>query len=157
MQEILLIGEDGERLGTMHYSEAKKVAKSKELDLIEVNKDKSVFKLGDRGKLKYDRKRKEKEQRAQRRIQKIKEIQLRPTIEDADLAVKIRRAHSFLEHGMKTKIIMKFKKQQLLYKDAGMQKMQEIINNIVNTGIASADSTPKFEGRGIIVFLTPNK
>ena len=157
MRDILLISENGERLGNMSFSAAKKIADEKGLDLIEVNKDKGVFKIGDQGKLKYERKQKEKTQRAQRRLQKIKEIQIRPTIDEADLAVKMRRVREFLDHGMKTKVIMKFKKQQMLYKDAGMKKMREIIDEIVGAGLASPDSTPKFEGRNISVFLIPNK
>lgn len=157
MREVLLISEKGECVGNMSFNEAKKIAEDEGLDLIEVNREKGVFKLGDQGKLKYEQKQKERTRRAQKRLQKIKEIQIRPTIDDGDLSVKMRRVREFLEHGMKTKVIMKFKKQQMLYKDAGMKKMIEIIDEIVGAGLASADSAPRFEGRNISVFLTPNK
>ena len=157
MREILLIDEDGSKIGSMSHGEAKKIAESKGLDLIQVNKDKGVFKLGDAGKIKYEQKRKQKQQRAQRRAHKVKEIQFRPTIDSGDLAIKMRRVREFLEDGMKTKLIMKFKKQQMLYKDAGMKKMQGIVEQLIADGLASVDSAPKFEGRNISVFLTPNK
>ena len=157
MQEILLIGSDGKRIGKMIYRDARDIAKKQNLDLIQVDKDKGIFKLGDAGKLKYDKKRKHKKQKEQKKSHKIKEIQLRPTIDKGDLDIKMRRARKFLEDGMKTRITMKFKKQQMLYRDAGMKKMNEIIGSLIDDGFALADNPPKFEGRNISVFLSPGK
>jgi len=155
-QTVLLIGEDGKKIGNVTFEEAKKIAAGQNKDLMLMNKDKRVYKIGDEGKLKYEKKRRERRARAQRRAQKIKEIQMRPTIGDNDLETKMRRVREFLSDGLKTKLVMKFKRQQLSYKDAGMHKMNEITKRLVEEGLALAEN-PQFEGRNIVVFLTPCK
>lgn len=153
-QSVLLIGEDGQKIGNVSFAEAKEIAESKNKDLVLVNKDKSVYKIADRGKLKYERKQKERKLRAQRRAQKIKEIQMRPTIGDADLDVKLRHVREFLSDGLKTKIVMKFKGQQMSYVSTGLSKMKNIVEIFVSEGLATADP-PRLEGRRITAFLTP--
>ena len=154
----MLINEDGEKISnSIDFQEAKRIAREKDKDLVLVNEKNKVYRIVDEGKLKYERKQKEKQIRAQRRTHKIKEIQLRPTIEDADLNTKMRRMHAFLEDGLKTRLIMKFKRRQMAFKDSGMQKIKDIVNQIVETGIAVADKPPRFEGFNIVVFLIPIK
>jgi len=153
----MLIDEDGTKLGDMGHSQAESIAKEKGRSLKLVDKTKQVYRIVDRGKFNYDQKRKARKRLAQQRAQKVKEIQIRPTIDDGDLEIKVKRVRGFLEKGLKTKIIMKFKKQQLIYKDVGMKKIVEIINDILESGLATLDSSPKFEGRGITVFLSPIK
>lgn len=154
---ILLIGEDGTKIGNISFREAKEIAKEQGKDLIEVNKNKGVYKIGDAGKLKYEQKRRDKKKRAQQRNQKVKEIQFRPTIEDGDLQVKLRRVREFLEDGLKTKLVMKFKRQQMAYRDSGMQKMSNVVEQIVQEGLAAVDKPPRFEGNNINVFLIPKQ
>jgi translation initiation factor IF-3 len=156
-QTVLLIGEDGKKIGNISFEEAKKIAKNQGKDLMLMNRDKRVYKIGDEGKLKYEKKRREKRARAQRRLQKLKEIQMRPTIEDSDLEVKLRHVREFLNEGLKTKLVMKFKRQQMSYKDTGMRKISGIIEKLVEEGLAAVPAKPKFEGRNIIVFLIPSK
>jgi translation initiation factor IF-3 len=155
-QTVLLIGEDGKKIGNVVFKEAKKIAIEQNKDLMLINKDKRVYKIGDEGKLKYEKKRRERRARAQKRAQKIKEIQVRPTIGDNDLEIKIRRIREFLSDGLKTKLVMKFKKQQMLYKDAGMHKMNEITKRLVEEGLIFTE-TLQSEGRNIVVFLAPCK
>ena len=154
---VILIGDDGQKIGETDYRDAKKMAQELGKDLILLNKKGSmeVYKIGDAGKLKYDQKQKKKIQRAQRRAQKIKEIQMRPTIEANDLETKLRRVREFLSDGLKTKLVMKFKKRQFIYRNSGMQKMKSVVDQLVSEGLASADSPPKFEGHNINVFLSP--
>jgi len=155
-QTVLLIGEDGKKIGNIAFEEAKKIAAEQNKDLMLINKDKRVYKIGDEGKLKYEQKRREKRARAQKRAQKIKEIQMRPTIGDNDLETKMRRVREFLSDGLKTKLVMKFKRQQMSYQEAGMRRMNEIVKKLVEEGLAVAE-TPHSEGRDIIAFLTPCK
>jgi translation initiation factor IF-3 len=156
VQTVLLIGEDGKKIGNITFEEAKRIAKDQNKDLMLMNKDKRVYKIGDEGKIKYDKKRRDKKARAQKRLQKVKEIQIRPTIEDSDLNVKLRRVRGFLSDGLKTKLVMKFKRQQMSYRDVGMRKMSGIIEKLVEEGLAIFDR-PRFEGNNITVFLNPNK
>lgn len=156
-QTVLLIDEDGNKIGNISFEEAKKIAKEKNKDLMLMNKNKKVYKIGDEGKLKYEKKRRERKVRAQRRLQKIKEIQMRPTIDDSDLEVKLRHIREFLSEGLKTKLIMKFKRQQMAYKDSGMRKMRGIVESLVKDGLSVPSITPKFDGRNIVVFLIPKQ
>ena len=155
-QNILLIGEDGNKIGNISFDEATKIAKEQDKDLMLVNGANQVYRLGDEGRIKYEKKRKERKQRAQQRAQKIKEIQMSPVIENADLEVKVRHTKKFLSDGLKTKLIMKFKRQQVLYIDVGMKKMTRIVEEISKDGLATVDG-PTLEGMNIIAFLIPNK
>lgn len=154
---ILLIDEDGKRIGNISFEEAKEIAKEQNKDLMLVDKDKGVYKIGDEGKLKYEKKRRDRKVRVQRRAQKIKEIQMRPTIGDSDLEVKLRHVREFLKDGLKTKLIMKFKRQQMVYKDSGMCKVRGIVKSLVEEGLIVSSVVPKFEGQNITVFLIPPK
>lgn len=157
MANVLLIGTDGKKIGEFDFKQAQQKAKEQGEDLIMVNSkgNRKVYRMGDAGKLKYEEKQKAKKRKAQQRAQKTKEIQMRPTIDTHDLDIKLRRVREFLSDGLKTKLVMKFKKQQFVYRDSGMQKVKDVVDQLVSEGIASVDRPPKFEGRNINVFLTP--
>lgn len=155
MNLILLITEDGENLGRMTMDEARKKAKEYKLDLILVGKDNCVYKLGDSGKLNYDRKQKNRKQRAKKRENKIKEIQIRPTTDKGDLDIKAKKIRGFLKNGLRTKLIMRFKRSQINYKSVGMEKVNNLVDQLINDEIATVESPPKFDGNNILVFLIP--
>lgn len=160
MKTILLIDENGTNLGKVAFSEAKNIAAQKSLDLIEVSKDKAVFKLGDRAKLNYERKQRERQRKARMRDQqkshKVKQIQLRPTTDSGDLAIKTKKLKEFLDSGLKTKLVMRFKRSQLGYSDLGLQKVQALVDEMVEAGLATVDKPPKLEGNNIFVLLIPS-
>jgi len=157
MVTVILIGDNGQKIGEIDYKEAKKIAQEQGKDLILISKKglKDVYKMGDAGKLKYEQKQKKKIQRAKQRSQKIKEVQVRPTIDTHDLETKLRHVREFLADGIKTKLVMKFKKRQFVYRNYGMQKMKEVVEQLVADGLASVDHEPKFEGQNINVLLAP--
>lgn len=155
MAKILVIDSDGTNLGQKSFEEAKALADSQDMDLKLVSKEKNVYRILDEGKLKYERKQRLKKQRAQQRHNKIKEIQMRPTIADGDLDIKLRHVKEFLEEGLKTKLVMKFKARQHMYKNAGLSKVNSIVNSLVTEGLATVDNPPRFEGKNITVFLSP--
>lgn len=157
MATVILIGDNGQKIGEVDYKDAQRTAKEQGKDLILLSKKgpRDVFKIGDAGKIKYEQKQRQKQRRAQQRAQKIKEIQVRPTIDTHDLETKLRHVREFLTDGLKTKLVMRFKKQQFVYRDSGMQKINEVVEQLVSEGLASVDSPPRFEGRNISVFLTP--
>ena len=71
------------------------------------------------------------------------------------MEIKTRKIKGFLEEGLRTRLVMKFKRSQIGYKDIGLQKVNELIQSLINEGLASADNPPKFEGNNISVFLNP--
>jgi translation initiation factor IF-3 len=116
-----------------------------------------VYKIIDLGKLKYDESIKRKQQKAQARAHKIKEIKIGLLTEQHDLNIKAQHIHRFLEKGHKVKVTMKFKGRQLSFGPAGLQKMQNLIRPFIENGIAIADKPPAFDGNNLIVFLTTTK
>lgn len=156
--EIILIGEDGKRVeGNITLDQAKIMAR--DLDKVLVLKDDkhNVYRIVDRGRLKYESAQKERDQRAQQRAQKIKEIKFTPLIENHDLEIKLNHIREFLTKGLRTKITMTFKGRQVAFKDDGMEKIAGIISKLDQEGLATAEKPPKFDGRNIIVLLIPKK
>jgi len=153
---IMLIDEDGKKISnSIDINEAQEIAKGKEKDLVLVNEKNRVYRIADSGKLKYEKKQKERRIRAQRRTQKIKEIQIRPNIDVGDLEIKINRIKKFLDNGLKTRLVMRFKRKELTYRNIGMDKVKEIVADLVSNGLATTDGSPRFEGNSISVFLIP--
>lgn len=157
MSTIILIGSNGQKIGEIEYSKAKQMADEQGNDLILISKtgQQDVYKLGNAGKLKYEKKQKRRVQRAQQRAQRTKEIQIRPTIEANDLDIKVKRVRGFLSSGLKTKLVMRFKNRQYMFRESGMQKVVDVVGQLVEEGLATADREPKFEGNNIVVLLTP--
>lgn len=157
MSNVLLIGSDGEKLGMVTLEYAKGAAKKEGMDLQLVNAENNVYKITDIGKQRYDARQQKKQKTLQRRTHRIKEVQLRPLIEDHDLNVKFKRAKAFLLKGMKTKVVMRFKGRQMSHTESAEQKMADFIANFTEDGLATFDVPPKFEGRTLVVMLTPIK
>ncbi len=155
---IMLIDEDGKKVSdSIDFIEATKIADKCGKNLMLVNKQNKVYRIADEGRLKYEQRQKRKKQKAHKRAHKIKEIQLRPTIDDGDLNTKIRHMNEFLKNGLRTKLIMKFRRYQMAFKDSGMHKVNTIVNKLVESNIATIDGPPRFEGNNIVVFLNPKK
>ena len=151
---ITLVGEDGKLVGNISMEQARRMAKESGKDLIMVNAKGGIYRIADAGKLKYEQKQKDKQQRAQRRTHKVKEIQLSPNIDVHDLEVKISHVREFLSKGFKTKITMMRKGRQNAFRDLALQKLKEVVANLVSEGVAVVDGQIKQEGRDIIVYLT---
>ena len=151
----MLIGEDGTKIGNVTMEDAERAAREAGKDLTMVAKN--VYRIADAGKLKYEQKRKEKLQRAQRRIHKIKEIKLSPVTDPHDLEIKARHIREFLVKGLKTKVTMRFKGRQMAFQQVGMEKILALVEPFVKEELATMDKKPSFEGRSLIVFLTPVK
>ena len=123
-------------------------------DLIKVGRE-NTYRIADHGKLKYEQRQKQRQQKCQHRLHKIKEIRIRPVTDSHDLETKIRRAREFLNSGLKTKVTLQFKGRQIAFQDIGRQKLNEVINAIVDGGIGVVDSPPKLEGRNLVTFIIP--
>jgi translation initiation factor IF-3 len=155
-KSILLIEEDGTKLGSFAHYDALKLAQEKGLDLIEMSHNKvtgeSICKLADFGKFLYNKKKKEKEQGKQQRLSVIdlKEIQLRPATDSHDLEIKAKKSLNFLDNGDRVKIILQLFNREVTHKDVGKKKMDEFLSFINPEDI---EKPLYFEGNNMVVVL----
>ena len=150
-----MIDENGENLGVMFTREAFEQAQEVGLDLAEIspNSDPPVAKFLDIGRYKYEAQKKANEQRKRQKTQEIKEIKMRPNIDDHDYGVKMRKIHEFIEEGDKVKVTLRFRGRELAHGELGMQLLQRVQTD---TGeIAKVEQHPRMEGRQMLMVLSP--
>ncbi|MGX4598405.1 translation initiation factor IF-3 [Faecalimicrobium sp. JNUCC 81] len=156
-KEVRLLSETGEQLGIVSIKEAQAMANSKNLDLVQIspNANPSVCKLMDYGKYKYEQSRKEKEARKNQKTITVKEVRLRPGIEENDLNTKANNAIKFLKKGDKVKVELRFRGRELGHKDIGKAVMLKFIDIVKEFGEPA--KAPKFEGNNMVVIIDPKK
>ena len=139
-------------------AEARRISDEAGLDLVEVSPTAQppVVKLIDFGKYKYELQKKAQEAKKKQIVIQLKEVQLRPNIEQGDLDTKLNHCRKFLDQGDKIKISMQFRGREMSYRDAGMEKFKAIIGQIVEMG-AVIESEPKMMGNRIIAILASTK
>jgi translation initiation factor IF-3 len=125
------------------------------LDLVEVspNADPPVCKILDFGKLKYQEQKKKNEARKKQKTIDIKEIKLRPNIDDHDYDVKMRSAKRFIDEGDKVKVTLRFRGRELAHQELGSQVLERVRGDL--DGIAKVEQFPKMEGRQLIMVMAP--
>ena len=156
-KEVRLIGEQGEQLGIVSGREAQALANEKNLDLVKIspNANPPVCKIMDFGKFKYEAAKKDKESRKKQKVVVLKEVRLRPGIEDNDLKTKAKNAVKFLEAGDKVKVAVRFRGRELGHKEIGYQVINTFIEMIGDAG--TPDKAPKMEGNNLVLMLEPKK
>lgn len=139
-------------------SEARRISDEQGLDLVEVSPTAQppVVKLIDFGKYKYELQKKAQEAKKKQIVIQLKEVQLRPNIEQGDLDTKLNHCRKFLDQGDKIKISMQFRGREISYRDAGMEKFKGIIAQIVEMG-ATIEAEPKLMGNRIIAILASTR
>lgn len=156
--EVRLIDDLGNQLGVVSTREALAMAKEKGLDLVEVAPEARppVCKILDYGKLKYTKKKKEQEAKKKAVTIDVKEIQLRPNIEDHDFMVKFRKMEEFLRRGDKVKIVIMFRGREMAY---AKKQGTELANRLLDMAkdFSAPEAFPKLEGRRMIMVLGPSK
>jgi translation initiation factor IF-3 len=150
--EIRVISPKGEMLGIMQTAKALELAREFGVDLIEIAATAvpPVCKLQEYGKYLYEEAKKHKHQKT---ASKVKEIKLRPRIDDHDLFIKVRRAENFLFHGHKVKLLLQYRYRELEHPEIGIATISKAIEAL--THISTRDNEPKRSGRAIVVGLTP--
>jgi translation initiation factor IF-3 len=150
-----LVDEDGEQLGIVPPKEALRIAMEKGLDLVEVapNAKPPVCRIMDYGKYKYEQSKKEREARKNQRIINIKEVKLRPNIEDNDFMTKARNAIKFLENGDKVKVTIMFRGREITHSELGKELCLRLADLVKD--IAKIEKEPKVEGRNMTMVLAP--
>ena len=154
-REVRVITADGEQLGIMSGRAAQQLAVERHLDLVEIapTAKPPVCKIMDYGKFRYEQQKREKEARKKQKTFDIKEVKLRPGIEDHDFNVKYKNEVRFLEDGDKVKVTIMFRGRELSHPELGevlLNKMAEQLKEI-----AIVERVPKLEGKNMIMIVAP--
>lgn len=156
-KEIRLIDKDGNMIGIVELKNALKMAENDGLDLVEMspNAKPPVCKIIDYGKYLFEQAKKKKEAHKHQKVMVVKEIWLKPKIEDHDLNFKVKNACKFLKQGNKVKVSLRFRGREMSYTAMGMK----VINNFATlcSEFGEPDRRPKLEGRNITMVLSPSK
>ncbi len=150
-----MIAEDGSQAGIVATGEALKMARERDLDLVEVapNASPPVCKIMDFSKYKYQLEISEKEKRKKQTQIVIKEIKLRPKIDKNDLSIKKKQIEKFLKKGSKVKVTLSFKGREIIHSELGMNVMNSVVEDLRDKCII--EQKPKMEGHNIIMILNP--
>ena len=156
-REIRLVGETGEQLGIMSPRDALQIAIENGLDLVEVAPAAKppVCKIMDVGRYKYEQSKREREARKKQHVISIKEVKLRPNIEDNDFLTKIRNAIRFLEEGDKVKVTIMFRGREMSHPQLGKELLDRVADVVKDQG--NVERGAKLEGRNMSIIITPNK
>ena len=154
-RQVRVIADDGEQLGILTAREAVSLAEERGLDLVEVSPatDPPVCKLMDYGKFKYEQSKKEKDSKVKRKSLEVKEVKLRPKIDEHDFQVKKVTAERILKAGDKVKITLMFRGREVVYTKIGEKLMEKLYEEL--SPICAMERNPKLEGRNMIMILAP--
>ncbi len=153
--KVRVIDENGENIGVLLTAEAIEQAAAVGLDLVEVspNADPPVCKFLDVGKFKYEAQKKANLARKSQKTQEIKEIKMRPNIDDHDYDVKMRSIHKFLGEGDKVKVTLRFRGRELAHGELGMKLLQRVQGDTAE--LAKIEQYPRMEGRQMLMVIAP--
>ena len=153
--KVRVIDENGENLGVMYTKEAIEQANELGLNLVEVspNADPPVVKFLDVGKYRYEAQKKANLARKSQKTQQIKEIKMRPNIDDHDYDVKMRSVVKFIEEGDKVKMTLRFRGREMAHQELGMNLLKRVQDDVAE--IAKIEAYPRLEGRQMLMVLAP--
>lgn len=154
-QQVLLIDGEGAQLGVMATRAAITLAEEAGLDLVEVSPNASppVCKMLDYGKFKYESQKKANEARKKQKTVEVKEIKMRPNIDDHDYDVKMRAIQRFFDEGDKVKVTLRFRGREMAHQELGMALLNRVRAQVDE--IAKVELHPRLEGRQMIMVLAP--
>ena len=155
VREVRLVSDDGEQLGIVPVREALGIALEKGLDLVEVapSAQPPVCRLMDYGKFKFEQNKREKEARKKQKIISVKEVKMRPNIEEHDFQVKAKNARKFLSGGDKVKLTIMFRGREITHPELWEKLSLKFVGEL--TDISSVEKPPKVEGRNMVTVLIP--
>jgi translation initiation factor IF-3 len=154
---VRLIGPDGEQVGIVGVPQALDYADKLNLDLVEVAPmaDPPVCKVMDFGKYRYEQEQKAKEARKRQTTISIKEIKLRPKIDDHDFDTKKGHVERFLKKGDKVKLTIMFRGRELVHPHLGEKLLRRMADDLA--GIGEIESEPNLDGRNMVMMLAPKR
>ena len=154
-KSVRLVDADGEMVGVVTLREALDMAVEVGLDLVEVSPtaDPPVCKILDFGKYKYEIQKKKNEARKKQKVIDIKEIKLRPNIDDNDYNIKMRNMRQFLTDGDKVKVTLRFRGREMAHQDLGVKVLDRVRTGLDD--LAKVEQFPKMEGRQMVMVMAP--
>jgi translation initiation factor IF-3 len=154
-EKVRLIDEAGEMQGVVALRDALNRAYATGLDLLEIspNADPPVVKILDFGKFKYDQQKKRNEARKKQKVIEIKEIKVRPNIDENDYQVKLRAMKSFIEEGDKVKVTLRFRGREMAHQELGVKVLERIRSDM--DADSKVEQMPRMENRQMVMVLTP--
>jgi translation initiation factor IF-3 len=153
--EVRLVDADGEMVGVLSTKEAIEMAFEVGLDLVEVSPNASppVCKILDYGKFKYEAQKKANEARKKQKVIEVKEIKMRPGIDEHDYQVKMKAVRKFLDNGDKVKMTIRFRGREMAHQDLGMKVLNRVREEVDEQ--AKVEQYPKTEGRLMTMVIAP--
>ena len=153
--QVRVIGDDGQQVGVLPVREALTLAQSKGLDLVEVSPTARppVCRIMDYGKFKYEQNLRARKAKKKQHQMQLKEIKMRPKIDDHDYDFKVRHARQFLAERDKVKFTITFRGREMAHMDIGQQLVRRILGDI--TDVALVESPPRQEGRTLSTVVMP--
>ncbi len=153
--QVRVVGPDGGQLGVISIERALELANEHELDLVEVapNANPPVCRIVDYSKFKYDEEKKEREAKKHQKQGRLKEIRLKPNIDDHDYEIKLKQVASFLKKKDKVRVNLFFRGRQMEHIDIGRKVLDKFIQDIQNDG--QVEKTPMMEGRIMSFVVAP--
>jgi len=153
--QVRLIDAAGDMVGVVPIRDALLRAEEAGLDLLEIspNADPPVCKILDYGKFKYEQQKKKNEAKKKQKVIEIKEIKIRPNIDDHDYGVKMRAMKSFIEEGDKVKVTLRFRGREMAHMEIGAKVLERVRSDL--DLIAKVEQFPRLEGRQMVMVMTP--
>jgi translation initiation factor IF-3 len=144
-------------LGIMQTYDAKRLAREKNLDLVEVNPKAHppVCKVMDFGKYKYDEKKRQREQKKKQVLVELKEVKMRPKTDDHDMQVKVNHARRFLEEGNKVKLTCRFRGREITHPETAERQIVHVAEEVKDIG--QMETRPRMEGRTMVAIIAPKQ
>ena len=152
---VRVVDPQGEQIGILPIEQALQIAEEQGLDLVEVAPlaRPPVCRIMDYGKFRYEEQRKAREARKKQHQVQLKEVKMRPGIEDHDFDFKLRHARRFLEEGNKVKITMMFRGRQMAHPELGREVLDRVVQEVADVG--KVESNPTMEARSMTMVLAP--
>lgn len=157
MPQVRLIGANGEMVGVVPIKQALQIAEESELDLVEVapQAEPPVCRVMDYGKYLFEESKKRHAARKKQKQIQVKELKFRPTTEEADYQVKLRKLIEFLQEGDKAKVTLRFRGRELMHQELGMKLLKRVEADLGDYGVV--EQFPKMEGKMMTMVLSPKK
>ena len=155
MLQVRVIDDQGENHGVISIDDALEIAEEAGLDLVEVSPqvEPPVCKVLDYGKYKYEQQKKANEARKKQKIIDVKEIKMRPGIEEHDYQVKMRNVRKFLDHGDKVKMTIRFRGREMAHQDLGLRVLNRVQEELEDS--IKIEQMPTTEGRLMVMVIAP--
>ncbi len=155
--EVRVVDADGNQLGILPIHEALMLAREKGLDLVEVapNASPPVCRIMDVGKFKYQQQKKAQAAKKKQHVIQVKEIRMRPKIDQHDYNVKLKHLRRFLEEGNKAKVTVRFRGREMAFVEAGHEVIQRLVEDL--SDIATIEKLPEMDGRFMVAVFSPKQ